>query len=73
MRALADENQPGPISEPMEEALLRNIRPDFLEQSKAKKERHRKEKKAIERAMRRAKQSLKRLFGQVLERSKAEL
>jgi len=70
---MENESQPEPISESLEEALLNILRPDLVEQYKAEKERHKNEKVAIEQALKRARQWLKRLFGPVLEQRTAEL
>jgi hypothetical protein len=67
------ENDPVPIGEPVEEALLRILRPDLLEQYQREKERHRDEQKAIETAKKRARQMIRRLFGPLRERKEEEL
>src|SRR4051812_21677375 len=67
------EEDPVPISEPIEEALLRLVQPSLLEQYQAEKDRHREELRSIEVARKRARAWLKRLFGPVLQRREAEL
>ena len=62
-----------PIGESVVEALLRIMRPDLLEQYRQEKERHREELRAIEQALERAQQMIRRLFGGLRERKEAEL
>src|SRR4051794_34972559 len=62
-----------PVSEAIDQALLKILRPDLLEQYQKEKLRHREELRAIDVAMKRARQLLKRLFGPVRERKEAEL
>jgi hypothetical protein len=67
------ENDPVPVGEPVEEALLRILRPDLLTQYQREKERHREEKRAIDTARKRARHMIRRLFGPLRERKEAEL
>ena len=67
------ENEPTPISEPVEALLVRYVRPDLLEGYTREKQRHREELAAIEQARRRARQWLKRLFSPLRERKEQEL
>ena len=62
-----------PIGESVEEALLRILRPDLLDQYRKEKERHREELRAIEQARKRARQMIRRLFGGLRERKETEL
>jgi hypothetical protein len=66
-------DEPVPISEVLPEAILRIMRPDLLEAYQEEKERHREELKDIERAMKRARQMLKRLFGKLRVQREGEL
>lgn len=68
-----DEQQPEPIGQTIEEALLTILRPDLLELYKQEKQRHREERKAIEQACKRARAMLKRLFGKLREEKETEL
>jgi hypothetical protein len=65
--------EPQPIAEPIEQALVKILRPDLLDGYLAEKERHREEMKAIETARKRARAWLKRLFGPVRARKEEEL
>jgi hypothetical protein len=67
------EDELHPIGESVDEALLRILRPDLLDQYREEKERHREELRAIERARRRALQMIRRLFGGLRERKQTEL
>jgi hypothetical protein len=67
------EDEPHPIGESVEEALLHLLRPDLLDQYRAEKKRHREELRTIERARRRALQMIRRLFGGLRERKQTEL
>jgi hypothetical protein len=66
-------SEPVPLSEPLQEAMLRIMRPDLLEAYQTEQIRHREELQAIETAMKRARQSIKRLFGKVRMKSETEL
>ncbi|MCI0461140.1 MAG: hypothetical protein L0Z62_29690, partial [Gemmataceae bacterium] len=67
------ENDPARLSQPIEEALVRIIRPDLLEQYQREKERHREELRAIELARKKARQMIRRFFGNLRERKADEL
>jgi hypothetical protein len=67
------ENDPVRLSQSIEDALVRIIRPDLLEQYQQEKERHREELRAIELARKRAWQMIRRFFGNLRERKADEL
>lgn len=67
------DNDPLPLSQSIEEALLRIVRPDLLEQYRRENERHREELRAIESARKRARQMIRRLFGSLREQKTVEL
>ncbi len=67
------EKGPQPIGQAVEEALLRIMRPDLLEQYQREKERHREELKAVETARKRARQLIRRLFGKLREQRQEDL
>jgi hypothetical protein len=61
------------LCQSIEEALVRIVRPELLEQYRQEKERHREELGAIERARTRARQMIRRFFGSLREQKTAEL
>ena len=67
------ENDPQHIAQPIEEALLRLMRPDLLQIYQQEKDRHREELQAIETARKRAQNMIRRLFGKLREQKEAEL
>lgn len=69
------ENEPPvPISQPVEEALLRILRPDLLAQYNGEKERHREELRQIEQACQRARAWIWQTFrGPLREQKREEL
>ncbi|MHB1422852.1 MAG: hypothetical protein ACYC3I_06600 [Gemmataceae bacterium] len=67
------DNDPVLLSQSIEEALVRIVRPDLLEQYRREKERHREELRAIESARKRARQMIRRFFGSLREQKAAEL
>ncbi len=67
------EDELHPVGESVEEALLRLLRPDLLDQYRKEKVRHREELRAIDQARKRARQMIRRLFGGLRERKEMEL
>ncbi len=67
------DNDPVLLSHSIEEALVRIVRPELLEQYRREKERHREELRAIEQARKRARQLIRRFFGSLREQKTAEL
>lgn len=67
------DNDPLPLCQSIEEALLRIVRPDLLEQYRRENERHREELRAIESARKRARQMIRRFFGSLREQKADEL
>src|ERR1051325_160731 len=67
------EDDTPPVSEAIEEALVKIIRPDLLDLYIKEKARHREELKAIEAARKRARQMIKRLFGKLRQQKEQEL
>jgi len=68
------EEGPVPIGEPIEQALLRLLRPDLLQLFRDERERHKQEKQQIETARKRAQALLWRCFRSPLrEKKEAEL
>lgn len=67
------ENDPTRLSQSIEEALVRILRPDLLEQYRQEKKRHRQELQAIELARRKARQMIRRFFGSLREQKADEL
>jgi hypothetical protein len=67
------DNDPVLLSQSIEEALVRIVRPDLLEQYRREKERHREELRAIELALKRAKRMLRHFFGSLREQKADQL
>src|ERR1051326_952543 len=67
------EEDPIPISEPIEEALVKILRPDLLASYQREKTRHREEMRAIEQARKRARHILRRFFGKLRVQKELEL
>jgi hypothetical protein len=65
-------DDPQPIAEPIEEALLRILRPDLLTSYRQERDRHNQEKQAIEDAMRRARNLLWQCFQEPIREQKEE-
>jgi hypothetical protein len=67
------ENDPARLSQSIDEALVQIIRPDLLEQYQREKERHRQELRATELARKKARQMIRRFFGNLREQKAGEL